>query len=165
MCRKERERLDEALLSYHRALAYQEHYPRVQIAISEVYRYQDRPQRALSTLDHLCDRYAPGIVPSEVNYLAAGSGAKGVEAERRRGRKLAGRHQKRPTDGRDAVSVELAANVEWRSYGRAGDGDGSVLALAPQHTNSQRLAAHLRSEQQRLSVAGNPGEVVSGGIY
>ena len=68
---KERGRMDEALLSYHRALAYQEQYPRVQIAIAEVYRYQDRPQRALSTLDHLFDRYAPGTVPSEVELLCA----------------------------------------------------------------------------------------------
>lgn len=56
----------EALASYHRALAVQEHYPHVQLAIADVYRAQRKPQRALATLTALEDRYGPGQAPAIV---------------------------------------------------------------------------------------------------
>ena len=62
-------KLDDALASYHRALSCQAHQPRVQLAAAEIYRYQNRPQRALSTLESLADNYGPGQVPTEVLYL------------------------------------------------------------------------------------------------
>ncbi|MCO6455635.1 MAG: tetratricopeptide repeat protein [Pirellulaceae bacterium] len=57
---------EEALASYHRALSYQDHFPRVQLAVSEIYRQQQRPDRALGTLTALADQYPPGQIPPEV---------------------------------------------------------------------------------------------------
>jgi tetratricopeptide (TPR) repeat protein len=150
---KSRGRLDEALLSYHRALSYQDHYPRVQVAISEVYRLQNRPLRALATLDHLSDRYAPGTIPSDVLFL------------RGLAQKALNRHD-------DAVeSLAAAAKVGTPSADMlfqlseaqllAGDSVAArttvmeSLARHPQHLASQRLASRLQEEQQRVSVAGS----------
>lgn len=56
----------DALLCYHRALTYQEHFPHVQLSAAEIYRESGRPQRALSTLELLADQYPPGQEPQEV---------------------------------------------------------------------------------------------------
>lgn len=148
---KARGQLDEALTSYHRALGYQEHYPRVQIAISEVYRAQNNPIRALATLEHLNDRFAPGQTPADVAFL------RGLAF------KALGRYD-------DAIeSLAMAAKQDaapadvffhlGESQMLAGDHVSArstlqqALSKAPTHEASQRLAAHLDSEQQRLSVA------------
>jgi tetratricopeptide (TPR) repeat protein len=55
-----------ALTSYHRALSYQQPLPEVQLAIAEIYAQENRPQRALATLQSLAGSYAPGQVPSQV---------------------------------------------------------------------------------------------------
>ena len=62
-------RVDEAMVSYHRALSLQEHYPHVQLALAEIYRQRRRPRRVLSTLDSLTSRLTPGEVPPRVLYL------------------------------------------------------------------------------------------------
>jgi tetratricopeptide (TPR) repeat protein len=56
----------EALASLHRALSYQPEYPEVQLAIAGIYEQENRPQRALATLQSLAASYAPGQVPAEV---------------------------------------------------------------------------------------------------
>jgi tetratricopeptide (TPR) repeat protein len=61
--------LDAALGSYHRALQSQPHFYRVELAVAEVYQQQNRPQRALSTLDALSDQYPPHQIPAHVHYL------------------------------------------------------------------------------------------------
>src|SRR5206468_821993 len=55
-----------ALISYHRALSYQQPLPEVQLAIAEIYAQENRPQRALATLQSLAGSYAPGQVPPQV---------------------------------------------------------------------------------------------------
>jgi tetratricopeptide (TPR) repeat protein len=57
----------EALASLHRALSYQPEYPEVQLAIAGVYEQENRPQRALATLQSLAASYPPGQVPAEVS--------------------------------------------------------------------------------------------------
>jgi len=61
-------RLDEALADYHRALSVQPVYPEVQMAIAAVYYRQNRPQRALSTLQALAGSYPSGDEPAEMLY-------------------------------------------------------------------------------------------------
>lgn len=61
-----RGRPEEALRCYHRALACQERMPRVQLAVAEIYEQQDRPLRALATLDALVDQYAVGQAPPDL---------------------------------------------------------------------------------------------------
>jgi tetratricopeptide (TPR) repeat protein len=57
---------EEALASLHRALGHRDSYPEVQLAIAAIYAEQNRPQRALATLQTLADSYPPGAVPNEV---------------------------------------------------------------------------------------------------
>jgi tetratricopeptide (TPR) repeat protein len=61
-----RGQLDEALTAYHRSLVYNDHQPRVQLAMSHIYQQQARPQRALSTLETLAEQYPPGEIPANV---------------------------------------------------------------------------------------------------
>ena len=56
----------EALASFHRALTLQQQYPEVQLALAEIYSAQDRPQRALATLQSLIDSLPAEQVPVEV---------------------------------------------------------------------------------------------------
>ncbi len=58
-----------SLASYHRALGYSSHYPRVQLAIAESYRKQGRHGRALATLRRLADGYPVDEVPAQVRFL------------------------------------------------------------------------------------------------
>jgi tetratricopeptide (TPR) repeat protein len=60
---------EEALASYHRALSYQSHYPRAQLAAAEIYGRQKRPARALATLRTLADGYPSGETPPQVLML------------------------------------------------------------------------------------------------
>lgn len=65
----QRGELEAALSDYHRALAYDKQQPDVQKAVAEVYRKQNRPHRALATLEALADQYPPGEVPADVHGL------------------------------------------------------------------------------------------------
>jgi tetratricopeptide (TPR) repeat protein len=62
---------NEALASYHRALSYEQPLPEVQLAIAEIYSQENRPQRALATLQSLASSYAPGPVPPHVLFREA----------------------------------------------------------------------------------------------
>jgi tetratricopeptide (TPR) repeat protein len=55
-----------ALASYHRALSYQSPLPEVQLAIADIYSQENRPQRALATLQSLAGHFAPDQVPPEI---------------------------------------------------------------------------------------------------
>jgi tetratricopeptide (TPR) repeat protein len=50
----------EALASFHRALSYDSALPGVQLAIAEIYEQENRPQRALATLQSLAANAPPG---------------------------------------------------------------------------------------------------------
>ena len=56
----------EALSAYHRALCCQPHYPAVQLATAEIYRRNDRHQRALATANALAEHYPVGQIPQPV---------------------------------------------------------------------------------------------------
>lgn len=58
--------LSAALASYHRALAYQEPFPAVQLAIAEIYRRENRPERSLATLQSLAASFPTGQAPADV---------------------------------------------------------------------------------------------------
>lgn len=60
--------LDQALASYHRALSLDAGLADVQIAVADVYAQQNRPQRALATIQSLADRYPANQVPPEVLF-------------------------------------------------------------------------------------------------
>jgi tetratricopeptide (TPR) repeat protein len=56
----------EALASFHRALAYEQALPEVQLAIAELYLQEQRPQRALATLQSLAAHSAGENAPVEL---------------------------------------------------------------------------------------------------
>jgi Flp pilus assembly protein TadD len=56
----------EALASFHRALSYDNTLPGVQLAIAEIYALENRPQRALATLQAL----APSAPPAQSAEIA-----------------------------------------------------------------------------------------------
>jgi tetratricopeptide (TPR) repeat protein len=58
-----------ALADYHRSLSYEKQQPEIQKAVAEVYRRQNRPHRALATLEALGEQYPPGEVPAEIYGL------------------------------------------------------------------------------------------------
>ena len=62
----QRNQPEAALASYHRALSYQPHFPRVQLATAHIYRQLKQPERAIVALHALEDAYRPTEVPSKV---------------------------------------------------------------------------------------------------
>jgi tetratricopeptide (TPR) repeat protein len=60
--------IESSLASYHRALSFQPHYPRVQLAVADIYRQQHRYARELATLRTLADGYAADELPAQVLY-------------------------------------------------------------------------------------------------
>jgi tetratricopeptide (TPR) repeat protein len=58
----------EALAAYHRALSYAPSLPEVQLAIADIYAEDNRPQRALTTLQALAGSFPPGQAPPEVLF-------------------------------------------------------------------------------------------------
>jgi tetratricopeptide (TPR) repeat protein len=61
---------DAALSSYHRALAQRPDYPEVQIACAEIYRLQNRPRRALATLESISEQGLSRENTYQVQYFA-----------------------------------------------------------------------------------------------
>lgn len=55
-----------ALAGFHRALALQPHFPPVQLAVSEIYMAENRPQQALATLQALGNDFPPGQAPLDL---------------------------------------------------------------------------------------------------
>jgi tetratricopeptide (TPR) repeat protein len=56
----------EALASFHRALSYDNSLPGVQLAIADIYAQENRPQRALATLQ----AFAPSAPPGQAAEIA-----------------------------------------------------------------------------------------------
>lgn len=61
--------LEDALAGYYRALSLQPDYPDVQTKVAEIYQQTQRPQRSLTMLSSLADRYPPGELPQRILQL------------------------------------------------------------------------------------------------
>ena len=151
---RQRGQFAEALASFHRALAYQEHYPRAQMALADVYRQQSLPQRALATLDSLADHYAPADVPA------------GVRLQQGLAQKALGRYDDAAESLLAATRTGLATPDVLVHLGEAqmlaGDLSNARLTLAqalqqaPQHAAALQLAARVEGQQQRMAAATEP---------
>jgi tetratricopeptide (TPR) repeat protein len=135
----------EALGSYHRALSIQPHYPEVQLALADLYGQQDRPQRALATLQALADHYPPDQLPSEVAYR------EGLVL-RRLGRhedaavRLAAAIQRGPATAE--MHFELAqTQVLAGDRNAASQSVAAGLSLHPNHAGLSRLGSELGNRQ------------------
>jgi tetratricopeptide (TPR) repeat protein len=148
---RQRGDVQKALVDYHRSLSQKGFCPHVQLALAEIYRGQDRPRRALSTLEALAENYAPDRQPSQLRF------------ERGLAMKALGRY----TDAADlfallAAREDASAEVYFQLAEvqmLAGDPANARLALAaalerePQHVASLQLREQIDREQQSLTAA------------
>jgi tetratricopeptide (TPR) repeat protein len=141
---------DDALADYHRSLAYSEHQPRVQMNVAHIYRRQNRPQRALSTLETLAEQFPPGEVPVDVIAMQGMS------------LKQLGRHQDAvqmlaQAASQGTPSSDLLFQLAEAQF-LAGDASAAqaslntALAQDPQHAAGLQLRAHLLEKQQGLTA-------------
>jgi len=143
---------EEALADYHRALSAQPHYPEVQLALADIYAQQQRPDRALATLQSLADQFPPGSVPADLQF--------------RQGLALRdlGRHQEAADAFAVAAQVQPHPDVLYelaQARSQLGDNGNAQLAvhralqLNPQHQASLRLQGELVTRQQSLTASIN----------
>ena len=147
---------DEALADYHRALAMQPQYPEVQMAIAAVYYQQDRPQRALSTLQALAGSYPSGEEPVALLYWQ-GLACKALGRPEQAVMHLA------QAEGRGLQSADLLYSLaEARQL--AGDPVAAqqtlqrAIELEPTHPDAQRLAQSILQMPQVASRQDVGGE-------
>jgi tetratricopeptide (TPR) repeat protein len=149
----------ESLASYHRALSFQPHYPRVQLAIAENYRHQGRHARSLATLRHLADGYPVGEVPAQVRFL------EGLA------QKDLGRYEDaigsftaaiRKSPGSPEFFFHLA-ETHWRMGDpvNARIALNSALAVDPAHPLSHQLVTYLDHWSPPSGAAGPAGPLVA----
>lgn len=141
---------DESLASYHRALSYQGHYPRVQLAIAETYRQQGRHARTLATLRSLADGYPGGEVPLDV-LVHQGIALKELgryEAAIETFAEAATEGETTPDRLYHLAEAQLLAGdpINARLTAR------TALAKTPQHGPSRDLVQRLESLQPRVAV-------------
>jgi tetratricopeptide (TPR) repeat protein len=142
---------DQALACFHRALSMQQHYPRVQLRVAEIYREQGRPHRTLSTLQTLADQFPPGQEPAEVLYQQ-GLALKDL------GRYEDAVDSLAAARNRGAPSADLLYHL-GEAQMLTGDPSNArlsvlaALAREPGHRPSQQLKAHVESRQQHVAAA------------
>jgi len=143
--------LQEALAEYHRSLSFEGHCPHVQLALAAIYREQNRPRRALSTLDALASHYPPDEMPQDL-LLEQGLALKAL-----------GRHENAATllaqaTQRGEPSTELLFHLAEAQL-LSGDTTNARLALVaalaqePTHGPSNQLKGKIDEQQQRMTAA------------
>jgi tetratricopeptide (TPR) repeat protein len=144
---------DESLASYHRALSYQEHYPRVQLAVAAAYQQQARYRRMLSTLRNLADGYPAGAVPARVRFLEGLAQKELGRYEAANEAFLAAARQGEPWP---ELWYELAeSRLLMGDTANARIAARAALTMAPQHVPSQQLLARLDTLQRNVALAPN----------
>jgi tetratricopeptide (TPR) repeat protein len=153
-----RGQFDEALADFHHSLRYNEHQPRLQLAMAQIYRRQNRPQRALATLDTLADQFPAGDVPLD------------VVAQQGLTLKQLGRFQDAAEMLAQACrSASPSADLLYQlaeAQHLAGDASGAgasldlLLAQNPQHPAGAKLRSDLTRRQQTMTAQIGEGRVV-----
>jgi tetratricopeptide (TPR) repeat protein len=144
-------RLQEALADYHRSLSFEGHSPDVQLALAAIYREQNRPRRALSTLDALAEHYPPDEMPQAL-LLEQGLALKALGRYENAASLLAQAAQ------RGEPSTELLFHLAEAQL-LAGDTTNARLALVaalvqePTHGPSNQLKGQIDEQQRQLTAA------------
>jgi tetratricopeptide (TPR) repeat protein len=139
----------EALASYHRALSIQAHYPEVQLALADLYGQQNRPQRALSTLQALADHYPPDEVPAEVSYRE-GLVLRGLGRHQDAVERLATAVKRGPST--PDMLYELAQTQMLAGDRTAASQSVTTgLAMHPNHAGLTRLQGELGSREETVA--------------
>jgi tetratricopeptide (TPR) repeat protein len=141
----------DALASFHRALSYEGHFSQVQLAIAEIYRRTNRPQRAHATLQALTVSYPPGQAPVEV-LVSESSALRALGRYADAARVLAGATQ------RDNPSADLLYELACTQVS-AGEHTAARLTVAaalerePRHAGCLALVQELGSRQGTVAAA------------
>ena len=144
-------KLDRALASFHRALSLQDRFPSVQLELTRIYRMQQRPRRALATLDVLSRGYESQATPQEVLFLH-GLVLKDLGRYDDSVVRLTQAAQRGEPSAR--LLYELSES-QWR----AGNPDNArlslleALSLTPDHHLSRQLLARIESDRQGLTAS------------
>lgn len=147
---RQRGNLQESLADYHRSLSYEGHCAHVQLALAAIYREQNRPRRALSTLDALAEQYPPNEMPQEL-LLEQGLALKALGRYENAASLLAQATQ------RGEPTPELLFHLAEAQL-LAGDTTNARLALVaalaqePTHGPSNQLKGQIDEQQQRLTA-------------
>ena len=154
-CLKAREKHDEALAAYHRALALQPDCSAAQVQAAEIYHVQARYDRLLATLDQLRDGVGTHDVPVRADMLR-GMAMRQLGRPADAHRSFAQAAQKSPHDPAPhlqiaALSLELGnMDAARQSLARAIDldpGSAQGSGLMEQLTRTPRLARDPESLQ------------------
>jgi len=144
-------RWQDAVAAYHRSLSYESHCPHVQLALAEIYRRQNRPRRALSTLEALADHYPPEETPPEV-LVAQGLALKALRRYDDAIERFSRAIERTPPDAE--LFFQLA-----EAYHLSGDATSARLAVSaaladqPQHLASRELQVRLDQQQPMTASA------------
>lgn len=137
---------NEALADYLRALSYAPNNRDTLLAVAELHRELNRPERAVQSLQTLADTYSPGEEPGQIHYLIG----------------LAYVALGRYDDGVDSISTAVARGKPTPEMlcqlgeaqllaGRPLEAAGAArqaLALQPQHQPSRSLLDRVELAQQ-----------------
>ncbi|MCA9119876.1 MAG: tetratricopeptide repeat protein [Planctomycetaceae bacterium] len=143
-------KLDEALAEYHRSLSFEGYCPHVQLALASIYREQNRPRRALSTLNALAEHYPPDEMPQDI-LLEQGLALKALGRHENAAALLAQATQ------RGEPTTELLFHLAEAQL-LAGDTTNARLALVaalaqePTHGPSNQLKGQIDEQQQRMTA-------------
>lgn len=133
---------EQALADYHRAVGLAPEDRQIKLAIAELHRQLNQPQRALAVLHSLADSYSPGEEPAEVlrlqgeAYLALGRHDDAVESFA-----AACRHGDTTVE-----TLYRLAEAQWLA-GRPAEAAAAAreaLALEPTHQPSHHLLDRMR---------------------
>lgn len=131
-----------ALDDYHHALGLAPDDRDTRLAVAEVYRRMNQPQRALSMLQGLADTYTPGEEPQQVLYLQGlAYGALGRYDEAIDAFSLAA-HRGPP--GPDLYYQLARSQFMAGNLGPAADAARQALVLEPHHQPSQDLLSQIQ---------------------
>ena len=142
----QRDEMESALQSYYRAIFYQPHYPHAQLQIAKIYQRQNRPQRALTTLQMVTDQSPPGTAPLDVLYQTAlAYKALGRTSEAADCLAIVAR---RGSPGPELLYELAEAQLSAGRTGRAWQTATSALQLDPGHLPSRDLMARVELHQR-----------------
>ena len=142
--------VDAALSSYYRSLSHQPQQPRLQLTIADLQRRHGRPERALSTLQHLCEQYGAGCEPTDLVYQE-GLALKALgryESAAERFRTVASREPQRGEFLYDLAEAELFAGHPAAARAAV----QQAITLEPQRQEFHVLAARCAQIQQSMAT-------------
>ena len=142
--------LNAALAGFHRAVSLQNQFPSVQLEMAQIYRMQQRPRRALATLDVLSRSYGKQDIPQEVLYLQ-GLALKDIGRYEESVEQLAQAAKQGQPDAK--LLFELSES-QWLAGNPANARLSLLEALShrPDHHPSRQLLARIEDNRQALTA-------------